>query len=1307
MLFGMVVQGSAQHLRKVADTEDYVEYLLENDSLKLIPAKEVVAPYRNLRNGLTILEQEVRTVERSLSPEQPTYQLLKPEQFNAPLYRITNIGTSRGEEMGIVQIQTIRTNGSTPASVKIIERLRFRIEKRRDEASGFAKQRTTFGSARRRSSLFATGRWFKIPIAQSGIYQLDLSYLQELGLSAGEIDPDRIQIWSSPGVPLPERNSEERHTISQLPIILESGDDGSFDEGDRILFYAKDPHQETWSNNQLRYRHTLHPYSRTNYLFLTVAESPGLRLSPRQFSGPTTDIRSFRDFIWLEQERSKTEENIKSGREWYGQELNNEGANARNSDDDRTIWAFKPKATIFTDTIPGLRGDIPAQLTLRTVGRSTRSLEFDVFVENDFLDDIPMSGIIRYVGSEGSSARDGTINRQILPPDDDDVLTVQLHMKNNEASSQGWVDYLELNIGRDLVAERGVLSFNGPRNGITTTLGRFLLTGFDAAPLVLDVTDPVAPVQLDVSETGGSYAVTAPTQPSSRYHAQSRLFTPALGSEIANQDIGSSTGSLDFLIITAEPFLDQANDLAGYRSSRDGLTTMVVTQEQVFNEFSAGVPDIVGIRDFIRYLYEQAMASGREPLRYVLFFGDTTYDYKGIEASGSLENHIFTFQSQESINRIDTYGSDDFFALLDSTEGAWNSGSSSNLIDLAVGRLPVQTASEARTVVSKIKRYESAASFGSWRNRLTFAADDDVNGSFNDRDLHTYNSDFTAETIPQNRYGLRFNKVYQFAYPVVNTAQGRRQPAATQAFIDAFNRGSLIVNYSGHGNERVLADEQLFNIRDLSELNNLDRLSILISATCSFGRFDDTIIQSGAERLFLYSDGGTAGAFTTSRVVYTDTQVGGTNNFALNISLMDEFFRPDAEGLPRRMGDIYYYVKQTTAGRSFNSRKFILLGDPTMRVAIPQQEAVLTQINRAEIDTLQSVVTARALDRVTLEGQIQNQNGLRNREFNGEATVEIYDARRFANLPSLEWITPENNCFLDDCGYFVENDLLFNGRVSVTNGEFQSEFIIPKDISFTDSTGRVLVYARSSETDANGSFDRIRFNGINTDAASDAQGPQMDVYLNEDTFVNGMLVNDSPRLIVELTDQSGINTTGLGIGHEIIATIDTEPEQSFTLNNFYESNLDDFTSGRINFPISDLPSGAHNLMVRAWDVHNNPSEREIQFEVAKGQQLEVRNIFNYPNPMSEETEFIFEHNQPGNPLDIAIRIFTLSGRPVDIIRREGLLTNGNYVRIPWSGRDRDGNILANGTYIYVVEIRAETPEGRQRAEKIEKLVVIR
>ncbi|HCD53522.1 MAG TPA: hypothetical protein DEQ34_13825, partial [Balneolaceae bacterium] len=887
----------------------------------------------------------------------------------------------------------------------------------------------------------------------------------------------------------------------------------------------------------------------------------------------------------------------------------------------------------------------------------------------------------------------------------DGIVEMELMMSGTDNGAEAFVDYLELKARRQLLATSGKLSFFLPADGSVDEFATYQMSGFNGTPIALDVTDPVNPRSIEVTASGSNYNLLYHTDGDSRIIAQSSLQSPLPGRKIDNQNLHGTAFYPDYIIVTNDYFMDYANELANYRA-QDGLTPLVVTQSQILNEFSSGITDPTAIRDFIKYLWDLAIDNGQEPPKYLLLFGDTSFDTKNI-IDNSFTNFVLTYQSAESIHRTQSYGTDDYFGHLDDNEGLF---SSADRVDLGIGRISAQTRSEARIALDKIYRYENPDNNGDWQNLFTFAGDDDFPDREENRDLHVLNADGTAERMDIDAPGGRFKKIYLFSYPEEITGAGRQLPGATSDFMNTLNSGTLVMNYSGHGNMQTLADEELFISDNIPDLTNRNKLTLLVTATCQFGRYDDAYAQSGAEKLVFAENGGAIGSFTTTRVVYTNsspTQL----NFGINVALSQKMLERDEEGRPLRLGDIFVRTKNTSIGSEINARKFILLGDPAVRFALPNRSVTVTSINDQDLGTLTGDLTIKALDEVKMKGAVTSSNGEILSDFNGEATITFYDAPRRVSIPmDLDWVE-EIGCYLNrgteyECTYQVQTDILFKGKVQVTNGEFDLDFIIPKDISFSEETGRIIVYAKDTETTAGGSYTDVVFNGINEIAVNDGKGPELDVFLNDQSFLNGSLANGSPKLIVELADSSGINTTGTGVGHEIIATIDTKPQQNYVLNNFYEGALNDYTRGRIEYPLEEIPEGSYTLKVRAWDVHNNPAEKSIFFEVAPEEDLVVDHVYNYPNPMNNFTSFTFEHNQQGNPLDVDIRIYTLSGKLVQH-KKEQITTSSSYASISWNGRDRDNDRLGNGTYIYVLRVTADTPEGRSTTEKIEKLVIIR
>lgn len=1271
----------AQKLVKLQETDQYIEYELRNDSLRVTTPFQITVPLKQGQPSYQVLNQQVLPRKLDAKRLQDLSTALDLRGDSVGVTEVVNPGIVRGQEVATLIINVARPT-EEPGRALVTQHLRFRIDKQD------TRQKISKSKLAAEDHPLSQGSWFKIPLDHDGIYALDRDYLSELGLNVDGLDPRNIQLWSMKGESLPEVNNVKRPDFNELPVIVTGEDDGSLDAGDRVIFYGYGPNKLTWNSSQRRFEHQLNPYSSNNFVFITVGSSEGKRLQTTSYSNPSGTYNQFQDFVWKENERYKVEDDIKSGQEWYGQKFSTE--------------AGQRSQTIFQDTLAGLVDSEPIQVEIRMIGRSTRILSFGFALNGSSLGNLSMAGISSYNSATGYAGRSGRLVRTQTTSAPDGILDITASVNYSDPNTTGFVDWIRLWATRRLQADNGVLHFASPRNGDESSNGTYILSGFSNQPRVMEVSNPQNPKLLNVRASGSNFEVDGPTEGGHRFVAQTSFFRPAMGQSVAPQNLHGISGNPDYLLVTSELLLDQARSLADYRAQHDGLQPVVVTEQQIFNEFSSGMTDPVAIRDFVRMFYNRALSQGAEPPKYLLLFGNTSFDYKGIHTNARMTNHVITYESVESLHRVYSYAADDFFGMLDPDEGAWRPGTTWERVDIGIGRIPVETPSEAEAFIQKIKTYDTSASLGNWRNLFTFAADDDVSGSNNDRDLHVLNADGTIQAMDAQSAHIRFKKVYEFAYPVENTAEGRRIPQATDDFIRSINNGTLVINYSGHGAEQILSGERLFHSDYIPRFHNRERPTIFVTATCSFGRFDSDEEQSGAEKLMFWDDGGAAAAFTTTRVVYTSSSP-ADNNFGLNIVLSREMLNRNSNGLPQRLGDIIRKTKNTSIGASFNSRKFMLMGDPAMRFGLPSYETKLTEINGQTVQNRDSTFTLRALDQVQLKGEMVDNAGNRMTNFNGEVEVQVFDAKRTVRLPNRSWLP---SCYIDDCSYEVQNDVLFNGRVTVKNGAFDSQFIVPKDISYSDSTGRIMFYARQDDRDGSGSFADVRFNGINPDAANDTKGPQMDVYLNDESFVNGNLVSDQPKLIVDLEDQSGINTTGTGVGHKITATLDAQPPQTFVLNDFYTSDLNDYTSGKIEYPLNDLPNGSYKLSVRAWDVYNNPSEKAIQFEVAQQQQLVVHNIYNYPNPMSDQTRFIFEHNQVGNPLDVNIRIYTLSGRPVTELEQH-IVSDNSYASVEWDGRDRDHDRLANGTYIYVLRVKAQTPEGTQTKRKIEKLVIIR
>lgn len=887
-----------------------------------------------------------------------------------------------------------------------------------------------------------------------------------------------------------------------------------------------------------------------------------------------------------------------------------------------------------------------------------------------------------------------------------------------ENDAQAAVDWVRVFYPQRLRAVGDSLHFSTPRG--ETGAFEFVLEGFSAEPLVWDVTEPGKVRSFAVRQVGNTWRVqvqvvdaSAPRELAAFRPSTARPLR-AEGVRVASQNLHGLAAYPDFVIVAPDAFRSAAEELAEHRR-KDGLDVLVTDIRKIYNEFSGGLVDVRGLRDYLRFLYDRGNEAGK-PFRYALLFGDGHFNYRNLDLDPDevvLENWIPPYETEESFKPIESYTSDDYFGLLDADEGTWawpgdSRSEGRERVDIGIGRFPVQTLEEAATMVAKIKHYENPATYGSWRKQYLLVADDAYNGlravKEGTPDLHTQNTDVVAELLAQEYPQIDLHKVYGISYERT-FANGWRLPDVERDILDFLEDGVLVMNYSGHGGEYGLAQERIFTLEDGQELRNYDRMPLFITATCSYGWWDLSGEQSAAEVLLLNESGGAIALMTTVRLVYTGT---GLNqlNVGLNRALNRELFKPAQDGRPRRLGDILVSTKNTQAGLQANNRKFNLLGDPTLRIGYPSRDAVVERVNGTPVEDTPAL---QALAEVTIEGHVRTTAGAMDPGFEGQAHVVVFDAKRRMDVPDRRAMPRDY--------YTVRKDLLWRGTVPVTSGRFTATFVMPKDISYSNEPGRVSVYVRNASEHAGGYTEQVVVGGTATTLPDDHVGPDISLFLNDTTFVSGGLTPANPRLIVKLRDDSGINTVGTGVGHEMLLVVDGDERTAVDIGSRFESDPGSFRSGRVEYSFRDyadgLVDGPHSLSVRAWDVLNNSNVESLDFVIASTQDVVLKNVYNYPNPTSGHTRFVFEHNQPtGAVASVQVRIYALSGRPVRTLDTEealpsGMLTAGP-VQVVWDGRDEDMNLLASGIYLYKVRVRVDQPDGgRSVSEHIEKLAIIR
>jgi hypothetical protein len=733
------------------------------------------------------------------------------------------------------------------------------------------------------------------------------------------------------------------------------------------------------------------------------------------------------------------------------------------------------------------------------------------------------------------------------------------------------------------------------------------------------------------------------------------------------------------VIISNKVFKEQAERLRDYRAniSPNKLSTRLIYVDDIFNEFSNGLQDPTAVRDFLKYAYDNWQP---KPF-YVLFFGDGTYDY--LNKEGFDNNFIPTYQTIESWHYVNAYPSDDYFARVS------GGTADSNYIDFAHGRLNINTNDEAEIIVNKIIEYENEQPKGLWRNRITLVADDgwapDA-ANQNEGALHTGQS----ETLSKNYIPEYFNqhKVYLAAYPVVFTGLGRRKPDVNTAIVDAINNGTLVLNYVGHGNRKTWAHERVFE-REISipQFNNKEYF-FLTAATCNFGEYDNPGVPSATEEMVLLEGKGMIGGFSASRPVYSG------DNAALNQTLYNFLFGyKDSLNQPVRIGWAFMRAKQSALGGNANSEKFHIFCDPTLKLNVPQLPTKIDSVNGQNLDL---EVQLSALGQVKLDGRVLHADSSQNSGFNGEAIISVFDSERIVDLKELI-DSPSRRRMV------VQGGVIFRGRVSVNNGYFAASFVVPKDISYDNDNGKIVAYIFNDQLDGVGFTKNIIIGGTDSTVADDGSGPEIEIFYDNFDYENSYMVNPDFTLLVKLNDETGLNTTGTGVGHKLEGIINDNEKNTLDLTNSFIGDLDSGgKSGTINYKFSSLESGDYNLKIKAWDVFNNASVEESYFTVVNSDNIVLRDVVNYPNPFSSSTTFTFQHNLD-SPVGVKIKIYTVAGRLIKNI--ESGVISDKFVKIPWDGLDEDGSMIANGTYFYKLVV--ESLDGSFKENVLGKMAVIR
>jgi hypothetical protein len=1125
------------------------------------------------------------------------------------------------------------------------------------------------------SSVLSSGTWYKVGVTATGIYKLDYNFLKgNCGFDLGSTNFSSIAVFGNGGGMIPDLNATARYDdLQENPsFIVDNNGNNKVDQGDYILFYGQGPDSWAYDSTTSHFAFTKNLYTDTNYYFVTATQGTGKRISnTASLSSPARTITQFDDYATHQLDQYNL---LNSGKLWLGDRMSTLNPSTTISFSFPNIVS---SSQVYFASYAAASSPYNSTITATVNGRQVLSHQIGYIATNAYPDAFHTNAF-----DSGTFDASSVITGTFAAPSSTFAVTYNFNNPDVNGTSNGYIYNLTLNATRALTFTGNFMFFRSIAS-VGTGNTQFNIGSATSGMQVWDVTDVTAVQHIGPVSTGSaSYIVPGDhLREFAAVDVSGSFSSPTPIGSVGNQNL-HAIGQPNMLIITPDDLLSASNDLAAYHSQQDRLSVKVVTLEQVYNEFGSGKQDISAIRDFVRMVYDKAGNDSAKIPSYLLLMGDGSFDPKNRTPDNN--NQFPTYQSKESFNILVSYVTDDYFGCLDPNEG----GDMNNPegVDIAIGRIPAADEAEAEGMVAKIKLYKSTATLASWRNIVTFVGDEPWQGEYD----FEVEADRLGELIRTTYPAYNVDKIYCDAYPLVSTPGGGRYPDVNTAILNRINTGTLIMGYTGHGGPDNWANARIFNLSDIQNLANNEKLPLFVTATCDFSRFDNPVLKTAGEFLMTNAKGGAISLITTVRPVYE-----GPNEVLQN-NLFPFLFNP-YHGRRPTMGEAMQLTKNAVLGsNTTNTREFLLLGDPALTLDYPQYNVVTTAVDNVPVT--QPHDSLKALKYVTISGEVRDANGARLTSFNGTCFPLVYDKlTTFNTLPN----SPYNyNIYT----FNTYKNALFKGQCSITNGTFSFSFIVPKDINYAVGNGRISYYATNPNTDANGYQNDIVVGGASDTIYSDKQGPKIKLYMNDEKFVYGGITDANPKLLAELSDTSGINTTGNGLGHDLTAILDANSKNPIILNDYYQSALNNFRKGTVTYPFSGLADGAHTLKMKAWDILDNSSEDNTEFIVASSAKLALKHVYNYPNPFTTRTEFMFEHNRPGQELKIQVQIYSVSGKIVKTIQADELATGYRIDDIRWDGLDDYGDKIGKGVYIYKVHV---VDQQGNSANQFQKLVVLR
>lgn len=1108
-----------------------------------------------------------------------------------------------------------------------------------------------------KSSVLSKGDWYKVAVSKNGIFKLDYAYLKNIGIAVDAINPNTVQLFGFGGM-LAEENSEFRYEdLPEVPTKFVGNGDSKLDANEFFLVYLQGPDKLSLGNN---YTFTKNIYSDKAYYFITHSQTN--RKNVENAPQLSTFDAEYNTYDFFYRHEVDVANFMPSGRLWVGESL------------------VKSPNLSFNISIPELAENTTVTVKGNVAGsnRQTTSciINYNGQSSNNYSLAVKPAGGSNYTevtffdfwNTMPSSSVNGNYS-----------LSFQYTKGGSENLT--YLDYFQIEAIAKLKFTDNYLLFSNKASQLDS-YSKFNLSTSKGNIEVWNVNKIDQITNMPLSNASGTLSFIDSATVTGNYVAvdlNATFENPSFVEKTSNQNLHAES-TPDLLIITHSSLRNAADRLANFRRSHDGYNVLVVNVDKIYNEFSSGAQDLSALRDYVKFLYN----NDKSKLKWVMLFGACSYDYKDRIANNT--NFVPVFETINSENTVNSYSSDDYIGLLDPDEGGDIFGG----MDVGIGRIPARNADEAEALVDKLIYYSTShLSYDKWKNNLSFVCDD------GDSNTHMDASEELITEVLKYTGSVKVNKLYLSLFPEVSSPIGQTCPTLVQKIVDEVEKGTFMMNYSGHGREIGWAGENILTLDMIRNFKNKEKLFLLTAGTCEFGRYDAPEIISGVLESIYNQNGGAIATIAASRPVYA------SGNKALNKYLM-RFMFEKANGTYLTLGEILRKSKGYFPNDA-NSKSYALLGDPSLVLKYPNYNITIDEIldeNNNAKDTM------KALSKVTLKGSVKNNNVLVS-DFKGELTLTLFD-KEFNKLSKYD---PESdgsaNPLSIEKNIKLRESIIYQGKAIVSDGKFSVSFIVPKDISYLIGNGLVLTYAKndSSNLDASGGFVNFFIGDSDDNVPTDNNPPKISLYINDTTFKDGGLTGNNITLLAKITDESGINLSRTSVGHEISLVIDGESQNSITINDYYIAEQNSFTNGSINYPLFDLSEGDHTLTVRVWDIFNNSSTATIHFVVKTREGLSIGELSSIPAPNEDFLNFQFSHNRAGETLDAELQIFDMQGNRVRDLK--AIIPNANSVvsEVYWQTGTGDApNKTTSSSSLYVYKLFLKSEYDGSADKKIQKLV---